>query len=152
MHRLILFALISIAIFEGRGDALLPIALATMAAAVAARRLPRSDRPALRVVPLLRFLPYFIGQSVRGGMDVALRALRGRRAVAPGFIVYRTGIRSPGVRVFFVNAVSLLPGTFSAELRGERVLVHTLDEGLPVHDRLLDLERRIRAVFGEDGP
>lgn len=150
MQRVVLFAFISLAVFEARGAALVPAVLATAVAAAIAWRLPRTDRPPARVVPLLRFMPYFAVQSVRGGFDVALRALRGRRAVAPAFIEYETRIRSPAVRAFYVNAVSLLPGTFSARLSGDRILVHALHERLPVAELLGELERRIRAVFPED--
>jgi multicomponent Na+:H+ antiporter subunit E len=139
--------LIGIAMFEGRDGAFLPAALAAAAASLATWRLPRPGRPAPRPLGLLRFLPYFARQSVGGGIDVAMRAFRPGRTVAPVFVEYRTGIRDPGLRVVFANAVSLLPGTFTARIRGDVLYVHALDGGLPVDERLRELEARLRSAF-----
>lgn len=151
MRRAAVLVLISMAVFEGRAGALTPAVLAAAAAALAAWRLPRPGSPVPRPLGMLRFLPYFVRQSVSGGIDVALRAFRPGRTVAPAFVEYRTGIRDPGLRVVFANTVSLLPGTFTAELRGDVLTVHALDGGLPVDERLRDLEARLRSAFRDDG-
>jgi multicomponent Na+:H+ antiporter subunit E len=143
--------LIGVAMFEGRAGSLVPAAVAVAAAALAAWRLPRPGSLVPRPLGVLRFLPYFARQSISGGLDVALRALRPGRTVAPTFVEYRTGIRDPGLRVLFANTVSLLPGTFTAELRDDVLSVHVLDGGLPVDERLRDLEARLRSAFRDDG-
>jgi multicomponent Na+:H+ antiporter subunit E len=49
----------------------------------------------------------------------------------------------------FIDSISLLPGTLSADLRGDLVTVHALDVRTDVVEGLATLERRVAALFGE---
>jgi multicomponent Na+:H+ antiporter subunit E len=51
-------------------------------------------------------------------------------------------------RVFMANAVSLLPGTLSAELHKECLRVHMLDETSDFTEELKVLEKRVAGVSG----
>jgi multicomponent Na+:H+ antiporter subunit E len=148
MQRIVILLAVSVAIFEARADAVIPLVLAAAAALLASRLLPGRDAAPLQPLRLLAFLPWFLLQSARGGADVAVRAFRGPAAVRPGFVAYRTRIRQPLVRVIFANTVSLMPGTFTAQLDGAELLVHTLDERADVHDRLARIEDRVCRAFG----
>src|SRR6056297_3610537 len=78
----------------------------------------------IRVVLLLRFLPVFLLRSVVAAFDVARRTFAPGLAISPGMVDYRLSL-PPGVsRVVFMNTVSLLPGTLSATLEGDRLTVH----------------------------
>ena len=48
------------------------------------------------------------------------------------------------------NTVTLLPGTLSADLRGQILVVHVLDARGPAAERLALLERRVADLFGLD--
>lgn len=103
-----------------------------------------------RWIGLARFLPFFLRQSVRGGIDVARRALHPDMPLAPGWIDYRLRLPDPTARLFFSNIVTLLPGTLNAEMEeeGRRMTIHLLDEGLPNRESLQALERRVADLFG----
>lgn len=101
----------------------------------------------LHIVGLLRFAPWFLLESVRGGTDVARRALSPDMRLATGFLEYRLRLDSPAAHVFFANAVSLLPGTLSVALRGDVLRIHALDMRQPLLDRLRRLEGRVERVF-----
>lgn len=94
------------------------------------------------------FLPFFLWQSLRGGIDVALRASSPSMPLAPGFVRYRWNLPEGPARVLFANCVSLSPGTLSARLDEEGVTVHVLDLSQPTTARLSALEARVAAVFG----
>lgn len=98
----------------------------------------------------LRFAPFFLGQSLLGGWDVALRALRPSLPIAPAFLSYRTRLPPGAARVLFFDAITLLPGTLSAELDGDHVLVHAVDAGAAPREGLEDLERRVARLFGPE--
>lgn len=102
-----------------------------------------------RIAPLaaLRFAGWFAVQSVLGATDVARRALALRMNLAPGFCDYPVRLPQGAPRVFFANAISLLPGTLSAELEGGSVVVHSLDLRRDTHAELADLEWRVAALF-----
>lgn len=98
----------------------------------------------------LRFLPWFLAESARGGFDVATRAIRPDLPLAPGFIEFRLRLAGPPARAFFANAVSLLPGTLSIELSADALTIHALDVRQPVAERLAQLEDRVAALFVDE--
>jgi multicomponent Na+:H+ antiporter subunit E len=98
---------------------------------------------------LLRFVPFFLWESLRGGLDVAGRVLVPRMRVAPGMHDYLTRLRGHAARVMFVDTISVLPGTLSADLRGDRVTIHALDVTAPLDPELRRLEDQVARLFGE---
>lgn len=104
--------------------------------------------PALSLVGVLRFVPWFMWQSLAGATDVAIRAFRPRMPLAPGLVRHRLRLPEGVARVSLANVVSMQPGTLSADLVDDELLIHTLDAGNDMHAMVLDLEPRIAAVFG----
>lgn len=94
---------------------------------------------------LLRFIPYFLLQSLRGGIDVARRAFSPRRPLHPALLEYHLSLPRGSARIFLLNSVSLLPGTLSADLRDDCLLVHVLDQQLDPH--LEQLEEHVAQLF-----
>lgn len=121
------------------------IALATFAA----MHLGGQQNDRLRLLGAIRFVPFFLIESVRGGMDVASRVMRPRMRIAPGLSTYRMRLIGPNARIFFLDSISLLPGTLSADMRGAQVHVHALDIGDDIGASLERLERRVADLFGE---
>lgn len=103
----------------------------------------------IRAVPAARFATFFVWQSVRGGIDVALRAVHPRLPIAPTMAEFRLRLATPSARVLFANAVSLLPGTLAVNVFDERLLLHVLDANATIEPTLRELENRIAALHGE---
>jgi len=122
---------------------------AVAAAGWSARRLGSRGDGAVSVLGLLRFLPLFLWESLRGGTDVALRTLAPRMRIHPGLALYRTRLQRQDARVFFTNCVCLLPGTLAANLEGDRLDIHLLDVDSDPTDELGHLERAVSRVFPE---
>jgi multicomponent Na+:H+ antiporter subunit E len=126
-----------------------PAALLGVPAALAAFRMLGGATLRIRPFAALAFAPFFLSASVRGGIDVARRALGRELRIDPVLHRHQLALRDPQARVVYVNVVSLLPGTFSADVADDVVTVHLLDGALP-RDMLHDLEARIARVFGEE--
>jgi multicomponent Na+:H+ antiporter subunit E len=94
-------------------------------------------------------LPLFLRESFRGGLDVTRRVIGRRLDVEPGVFDYRLRLAAPSGRVLFAGLVSLLPGTLSADLEGDRVRIHTLDLRLDAASDLDRLEKRVASCFGD---
>lgn len=109
---------------------------------------PTSERA--RLGRLLRFFPYFIGRSVVGAIDVGRRAYDPDIDLDAAFHEYPLRLSTERGRVFFANAVSLLPGTLSAELRSRHLLVHVLDRRQPFTQDLASLEEKVAQLFGQN--
>lgn len=122
---------------------------AVIAASWAHGRLSSPGRKVLSARGILRLLPVFIWESLRGGIDVARRVIGWRLDVEPGVFDYQLRMAAPFGRILFVVLISLLPGTLSADLQGNLVRIHTLDLRVDVAAELDRLERHVAACFGE---
>jgi multicomponent Na+:H+ antiporter subunit E len=118
-----------------------------LAAVWATHRLHGVHADRISLTGLLRFAPFFLWESLRGGVDVAARTLAPRIRVRPGFIDYTTRLQGTASRVFFLNCLSLLPGTLAADLNGDRLTVHMLDAEVNPGDGLQRLERAVLRVY-----
>ncbi|MEW6353294.1 MAG: Na+/H+ antiporter subunit E [Pseudomonadota bacterium] len=119
-----------------------------IAAALAASLISAPRRQRLRLAGLAQFAPFFFWESLRGGVDVARRALHPRRPLAPALVTHRLRLPSGAARVFLTNVVSLLPGTLSAELAEDELRLHVLDARLDASVMLRRVEARIAALLG----
>jgi multicomponent Na+:H+ antiporter subunit E len=162
MHRHPLFADPSAALARAIGFALVWMILVgpdiaswiigvpfVIAATLASLKLSEPRHQTLSLASLAGFVPYFLRESLRGGLDVAARVMLPRLRVHPGNQTYRVGLQSPQARLVFIDTISLLPGTLSADLRGDLATVHALDIGTDLVEELAALERRVAALFGE---
>ncbi len=122
------------------------ILLASLAAARLSRRVGSDPRP----LGMLTFVPFFLWESVLGGIDVARRVLTPRLPIAPAILTYRTRLTDPAAQVAFMDSISLLPGTLSADCRDDLFQVHALDGHADVVDGLTRLERRVAVLFGQE--
>ncbi|HET6521319.1 MAG TPA: Na+/H+ antiporter subunit E [Geminicoccaceae bacterium] len=146
------FALLWI-VLTGNGPGAWPFgAVAAAAAAAASWALMPPRGPRWRCGALLRFVPLFLWRSLRGGLDVAGRALHPGLPIAPALAVHRLRLPAGPPRVMLTDVVSLLPGTLAAGSDDDRVRIHWLDRG-PRSDEMIDAEeRRVAAVFGLEPP
>jgi len=120
--------------------------------AALAALLPRPAASRLSVLGAVRFASFFLWQSVRGAVDVALRALDPRLPIDPGFRRLEIDLPPGPPMILFANTVTLLPGTLAAELDGNRVVVHALDQAADLEAELDRLARQVRDLFGMPEP
>jgi multicomponent Na+:H+ antiporter subunit E len=109
-----------------------------------------STRRDVLYLEALRFMPYFIRQSVGGGWDVARRALHPRLPLAPALTFFPLRLKHDTGRVFLALVISLFPGTASVKLERNSLCVHVLDRHMAVQKRLRDLEERVARMYGEE--
>lgn len=137
-------------ILAGADPASWVIGIPAVATALWAKsRLSDARVQGLSALGVIRFVPYFLRESVKGGVDVALRVLGPQVRVNPGYLDYPLRLRRPSARVLFLDVVNLLPGTLSADVQGDRAKIHTLDLGGDPTRPLMELEERVAALFGE---
>ncbi len=141
------FALLLLWLLLSGGEAWLSGAVVALAATLLGMRIGLRGPRRLRPVAVLRFLLFFLHRSLAGGVDVAWRALHPRMPLHVGWLDYPLRLRHPGARALFLGAVSLTPGTLGADIRDDRVRVHSILER--VEPDLRRLEALIAALFGE---
>ena len=125
------------------GLGLLAVALATSASL---KLLPPKGG-GIRLSGLLAFFGFFVWNSVLGGAQVALVALRGRQALQPGVLDLSINLPPGAPRLLLVNTLSLMPGSVGMCLENDRLRLHVLDERLPMLAEVRALEQRIARIF-----
>jgi multicomponent Na+:H+ antiporter subunit E len=120
---------------------------AVVAAVWSVQRLGPGNASAVSLTGLLRFIPFFGWESLRGGVDVALRTLSPRMRIEPAFAAYNTTLRNPSARAFFASCVNLLPGTLAADIIDDRLDVHLLDRKSDYAGELRRLEIAVARVY-----
>ncbi|TVQ88626.1 MAG: hypothetical protein EA393_08505 [Bacteroidetes bacterium] len=103
----------------------------------------------LRPWGVVRFVPYFLITALRGGWDVARRVFFRTVPIDPAFITIEHD-PDPRKTLVLVWIISLLPGTASAGITDETIVVHVLDKKLPVVEEIKELQNRINGMFVED--
>ncbi len=101
----------------------------------------------LKPAILLGYLPIFVWKSIASAFDVMVRVLSPSLPIHPGLVHYHLTITHEGARVLLANCITMLPGTISAQLNDDHLVVHTLDKSLPVHAIINHLERKIATIF-----
>ncbi len=99
-----------------------------------------------RPLGVARFIPYFLITALRGGWDVARRVFFRTVPIDPDFVTIE---HDPDPRKTLILAwvISLLPGTASAVITEETIVVHVLDKKLPVAEEIRELKKRINEMF-----
>ena len=96
----------------------------------------------------IKFVPFFLKNSLIGGIDVAWRAFHPHLPIAPDLIEYPLRLPSGLSQVFMVNTVNLLPGTLSAALDDNTLKVHVLDSQNDFFSELEEVEQHVARIFG----
>lgn len=149
LFRGLVFALIWWALAEGRADSWGVGAVSVALALAASLALSPPGRMRLSPRGLLAFIGFFLIQSVRGGAQVAARAVRPRMDLAPALLDLPVSLPEGIGRVLLVNTLSLLPGSLSVRVEGDRLRLHVLDARLPIAEEVRDVEARIARLLGD---
>jgi multicomponent Na+:H+ antiporter subunit E len=118
-------------------------------ASFAAERLANLVGADPKLSGMVRFVPFFLWESMLGGLDVARRVFSPHLPIAPALLTYRPRLTDPAALVAFMDSISLLPGTLTADFRHGLLQVHALDGNMDLVDGLDRLERRIAVLFGQ---
>jgi multicomponent Na+:H+ antiporter subunit E len=97
---------------------------------------------------MLHFVPFFVLTSLRGGLDVAWRALHPRLPIAPVLLHHPLRLPPGTARTFLIDTVSLLPGTLSTDVREATLVLHVLTDSSAAAPGVVRLEQHVAALFG----
>ena len=132
---------------EGRLGGVLGAATILAAAAVGVYFAGRRIYP-WYPLPGLRFAGFFLVRSLIGAADVGYRAMHPRMPIHSHWLRYAVALPAGEPRVVLVAALSLLPGTLAADLRGDILVVHAITP--QAEGEVAALERRVAALYGLD--
>jgi multicomponent Na+:H+ antiporter subunit E len=102
----------------------------------------------------VRFALFFVMESLRGGLDVARRAIAFPLTLDPIWVRYRVALPAGPARLLMCSCVSLLPGTLAVDFEGDDLLVHSLSRSPDPVRAIEALEARLRQALalGPESP
>jgi multicomponent Na+:H+ antiporter subunit E len=142
------FGLLWWVLAEGSSDGWMLGTVATVLATWVSLVLLPPEKITVSLSGLFRFLVFFVWHSVRGGVQVAWMAMRGRDSLQPGLLEVPVALLPGAPQVLLVNALGLMPGTAGVEITDQKLLIHVLDERLPILAEIRALEAIIGRLFG----
>lgn len=138
----LLWWLLTLGSFESWGVGVLVV----LAATAASLRLQPNGLP-VSPLRLLPFAIFFLKQSIKGGVQVALLALRPRLLLRPATLDIPLRLRHEPAQVFFGSLIGLMPGTICIGLDGNRLRVHVLDRGMFAEQEVRAAEAQVARLF-----
>jgi multicomponent Na+:H+ antiporter subunit E len=123
-------------------------------ARVAATASPLRTAP-LRAWRTARYSVWLLGRVMAASVEVAWLVIHPRLPIEPGFVRFRTSLRSPLARTTLANSITLVPGTLTVRVEGDEFLVHALHPSSAEDLRTGAMQRRVAHVFlepHEEGP
>ncbi len=102
----------------------------------------------------LRIVWYFlwlVGRILQSGFHLSVLILHPALPINPKLIRYRTELQEESEIVLLSNSITLTPGTITAELNSQDLLVHAMDDKSAHDITSLRLEQQIAGLFGENG-
>ncbi|MEX2492904.1 MAG: Na+/H+ antiporter subunit E [Nitrospirales bacterium] len=98
---------------------------------------------------ILLYLPWLFGKIVQSSLHVTKLILDPRLPIHPRLIRYESKLQEISAVVLLGNSITLTPGTITAEVNGQVLLVHALDEASSEDVTSGQLELKIAKIFGE---
>lgn len=99
---------------------------------------------------LVRYIPWLLKEIVMSSISVSKRALSRDMRIQPTVVTVEASQKTPLGVAAFANSITLTPGTLSIDARPGSIEVHALSQAFA--DDLLsgEMNRRVRALEGED--
>ncbi len=73
------------------------------------------------------YLLVFLKELILSNLDVAFRVISPRLPINPGIVEAKTKLKSPMARMILANSITLTPGTFTVEIKGDTLFIHCID-------------------------
>lgn len=75
----------------------------------------------------VRFIPVLFFEIIKANIHIAKIVLSPKLNVKPGFVMIPTSLKSEEKRWFLSQAITLTPGTVTADMFEDKLLVHWID-------------------------
>ena len=112
------------------------------------RATSRSAIPRLRIV---WYFPWLVGRILQSGFHLSVLILHPALPIDPKLIRYHTKLREDAEIVLLGNSITLTPGTITAEVNSQDLVIHAMDDKSADDVTSQRLEQRIAELFAEKG-
>lgn len=112
--------------------------------------------PPLSIKRIIFFILYifvlFI-EIVKANLDVAYRVIHPKMPIKPGIIIIKTELKQDIAKMILANSITLTPGTFTLDIKGDELLIHWIyvrSEKMDESTKIIGqkFEKYLKVVFG----
>jgi multicomponent Na+:H+ antiporter subunit E len=98
---------------------------------------------------MLGYLPWLFWRILQSGIHLSFLILHPRLPIDPKLIRYHTNLQEQAGIVLLGNSITLTPGTITAEVNSNELVVHAMDDKSAADLTSLRMEQKIAGVFGD---
>jgi len=80
-----------------------------------------------RIAYLIMFILVLLKEIVKANFDVAYRVLHPKMPIKPGIVIIKTELKPDIAKVLLANSITLTPGTFTLDIKGDELLIHWIN-------------------------
>lgn len=93
---------------------------------------------------------WLLGRIILAALHVSKLVLSPSLPVRPRLLRHKTPLKSDWARVIFANSITLTPGTITAELNNNELIIHALDGDSSGDIESGAMEKEIASIFPEE--
>jgi multicomponent Na+:H+ antiporter subunit E len=101
---------------------------------------------------ILLYLPWLFYKILESSLHLTKLILNPALPIAPQLISVKSKLRHHGAVVLLGNSITLTPGTITAEVNGNNLIVHSMDNVLSEDITSKQMESKIADIFKDEEP
>jgi multicomponent Na+:H+ antiporter subunit E len=102
----------------------------------------------MRLIQTALYFPWLLFKVLQSGMHMSYLILHPRLPIDPKLIRYQTKLKQPLGIVMLGNSITLTPGTITAEVGPDELLIHAMDDASTGDLTSFGMEQKIAGTFG----
>ncbi len=110
--------------------------------------------PPLSIKRIIFFIIFVLFiEIIKANFDVAYRVIHPKMPIKPGIIIIKTELKQDIAKMILANSITLTPGTFTLDIKGDALLIHWIyvrSEKIDESTKIIGqkFEKYLKVVFG----
>lgn len=106
-----------------------------------------------RIIFFILYISVLFIEIVKANFDVAYRVIHPKMPIKPGIIIIKTELKQDIAKMILANSITLTPGTFTLDIKGDELLIHWIyvrSEKMDESTKIIGekFEKYLKVVFG----
>jgi len=77
-----------------------------------------------RIIFFILYISVLFIEIVKANLDVAYRIIHPKMPIKPGIVIIKTKLKQDIAKMILANSITLTPGTFTLDIKGDELLIH----------------------------
>jgi multicomponent Na+:H+ antiporter subunit E len=101
----------------------------------------------VRWLRALAYIPWLVSRIIQSGIHLSYLILHPRLPIDPKLIRHRSSLKEEAGIVLFGNSITLTPGTITAEVNSNALVIHAMDDASADDVTSLRMEQKVAGIF-----